>query len=70
MFGWIGSLFDILYTPIVLYQLAKGGQQPADANLQILTVLAEDKLQKGDTAGAIRWQRRISSDPQMEMRYS
>jgi hypothetical protein len=54
VFGWVGIPFGIIFTPIVLFQLAQGGVQPADANVQILTTLAEDKLKKGDTAAAVR----------------
>jgi len=54
IFGWIGIPSGLFFTPIVLFQLAKGGVQPADTNIQLLAALAEDKLRKGDTAAAVR----------------
>jgi hypothetical protein len=52
LFGWIGIPFGVIYTPISVLQLAKGGIQPADANTKILSTLAEDKINKGDMVGA------------------
>ncbi len=54
IFGWIGIPSGLIFTPIVLIQLAKGGVQPVDANIKILATLAEDKLKKGDTTAAVR----------------
>jgi len=54
IFGWLGFPFGLIFTPLVLFQLARGGEQPADANIQILSALAEDKLKRGDKDGAIK----------------
>jgi len=54
LFGWIGIPFGIIYAPISILQLAKGGIQPADPNIQILSILAEDKINKGDVTTATR----------------
>src|SRR6266705_2834583 len=48
IFGWIGIPAGLIFTPAVLFQLTKGGVQPADTNIKILSTLAEDKLRKGD----------------------
>ncbi len=52
--GWIGIPFGLIFTPWVLYQLAQGGVQPPDVNIRLLSTLADDKLAKGDLAGAVR----------------
>lgn len=54
IFGWIGFPFGLIFTPFAIFQLAKGGDQPADANIHILTTLAEAKYKSGDTATAVR----------------
>lgn len=54
IFGWLGFPFGLIFTPLALFQLAKGGEQPADINIQLLGALAEDKLKKGDKEGAIK----------------
>ena len=54
LFGWLGIPYGFVYTPVALFQLAKGGVQPADANVQILSALADEKIKKGDTAAAVR----------------
>ncbi len=53
IFGWVSFPFGVVFTPVALFQLAKGGIQPADANIQILSTLAEDKLKNGDIAAAV-----------------
>jgi hypothetical protein len=53
--GWLGFPFGLMYTPMALYRLALGGDQPADANRRMLSDLANHKLNKqDDPAGAIR----------------
>ncbi len=50
--GWLGIPFGIIYAPVALFQLAKGGKQPKEANVELLKMLAEDKRQHGDAEGA------------------
>jgi hypothetical protein len=52
--GWIGIPFGLLWTPMTLFKLAQGGEQPAELNVNILKTLAERKLQEGDAKGAVR----------------
>ncbi len=52
--GWIGIPFGLVFTPVALYQLAKGGIQPTDPNIQMLSRLSDDKCEKGDIGGAVR----------------
>ncbi len=52
--GWIGIPFGIIFAPIALFQLARGGIQPQDENIQMLKSLAKYKYSLGDTAGAMR----------------
>jgi hypothetical protein len=52
--GWLGIPFGFLFTPLALYKLAKGGEQPADVNLGILRRLADHKQKGGDFQGARR----------------
>ncbi len=52
--GWIGIPYGLLWTPIALFKLARGGDQPADLNSEMLQALAEHKLQQQDAAGAVR----------------
>jgi Flp pilus assembly protein TadD len=52
--GWFGIPFGFFYTPLTLYKLARGGEQPADRNQHLLQVLAGHKLRTGDAEGAIR----------------
>ncbi len=69
--GWLGIPFGIIFTPMALYQLAKGGIQPAESNIKILKLLADEKLRKGDTAGAIRCLEeclRFKDDPEARQR--
>jgi tetratricopeptide (TPR) repeat protein len=52
--GWFGIPFGIFFTPVALFKLARGGEQPAEANRALLRELAEIKIAKGETAAAIR----------------
>lgn len=52
--GWMGIPWGVIFTPLVLAQLAQGGQQPAVTNAEMLRELARIKLEQGDTEGAIR----------------
>lgn len=52
--GWFGIPFGIIFTPVALFKLVQGGDQPKDANRSLLRELAESKSQKGDAAGAAR----------------
>jgi len=54
MVGWFGIPFGLVFTPVALFKLARGGDQPAAQNRQILWALADHKLQGGDGEGAIR----------------
>jgi tetratricopeptide (TPR) repeat protein len=54
IFGWIGIPFGLIYTPIALLNLARGGNVPIEPNLHILKRLAEHKLNQGDIKGAVR----------------
>lgn len=52
--GWLGFPFGLLFTPVQLFQLMKGGKQPAEANAALLKRLGEKKMQQGDSAVAIK----------------
>ena len=52
--GWIGIPFGFLFTPLTLFKLAQGGDQPVEPNIRLLKNLAENKLKEGDQQGAIR----------------
>jgi hypothetical protein len=52
--GWIGIPHGLLWTPITLFKLARGGDQPVKLNSEMLRVLAEHKLQQNDAPGAVR----------------
>ena len=54
LLGWLGFPFGLIYTPIVLFGLAKGGDQFPEKNALLLRLLADQKLQKGDAEGARR----------------
>ena len=54
IFGWLGIPFGIVLTPMRLLQLARGGFLENNVNGQILRTIGEQKLQNGDTQGAIR----------------
>lgn len=42
--GWWGIPFGLLYTPVALLTLARGGTQPPDINREMLMALAQYKL--------------------------
>jgi tetratricopeptide (TPR) repeat protein len=51
--GWLGIPWGFIYTPVALYKLARGGDQPAEDNARMLSELAEYKRQKGDPHAAL-----------------
>ena len=54
VFGWLGVPFGLLWTPVTLFKLAQGGEQPQDLNRRLLKSLAEQKEEDGDQMGALR----------------
>lgn len=54
IFGWFGFPFGIIFTPVRLLQLARGGVQDRNANAQLLRAVGDEKLKERDTSGAIR----------------
>jgi hypothetical protein len=52
--GWLGIPFGFLFTPWALYELARGGKQPADLNATMLAELGEQKAKSGDADSAVR----------------
>jgi hypothetical protein len=54
LFGWIGIPFGFIFTPAALWMLAKGGNQPKDANLALLKVSAQELAQTGNRDTAAR----------------
>ncbi len=52
--GWVGIPWGFVYTPMALINLAKGGDQPLEENVNILQQLSEDSLTTGDPHAAIR----------------
>jgi hypothetical protein len=52
--GWLGFPFGLLFTPIQLFQLMKGGIQPVEANAVLLKRLGEKKMQEGNSSAAIK----------------
>jgi tetratricopeptide (TPR) repeat protein len=52
--GWWGIPFGLLFTPVVLFQLARGGKMNPEANARLLEQLAEQKAAQGDSEGAAR----------------
>lgn len=51
--GWAGIPFGFIFAPLALLKLARGGDQPADLNFQLLKNLAEFKLRNGYRQEAI-----------------
>jgi tetratricopeptide (TPR) repeat protein len=51
--GWLGIPWGFIYSPVALYKLARGGDQPAEDNARMLLELAEYKRQKGDPHAAL-----------------
>ncbi len=51
--GWIGIPWGFIYTPAALYKLARGGDQPAEKNAQLLLALSDVKRQQGDAHGSL-----------------
>ena len=54
VFGWLGIPFGVALSPVRLLQLARGGLQDNELNRQILHLIGEQKLNSGDSQGAIR----------------
>lgn len=54
IFGWLGFPFGLIFTPVRLVQLARGGLQDRNINGRILRLIGEEKYRNGDTRGAIR----------------
>lgn len=52
--GWLGIPFGLIFTPVALFSLAKGGDQPRENNSALLRAVAEHQLNAGDAAGAVR----------------
>jgi tetratricopeptide (TPR) repeat protein len=52
--GWLGIPFGFLYTPLALFKLARGGDQPKDLNVRLLKDVAERRMAAADTQGAMR----------------
>lgn len=52
--GWIGIPYGLIWTPVALLDLVQGGRQPAEPNANMLSSLAEHKLQRGDAQAAVR----------------
>ncbi|MEE8122099.1 MAG: hypothetical protein V3T55_11250, partial [Anaerolineales bacterium] len=52
--GWVGIPWGFVYTPMALINLAKGGDQPLEENVNILQQLSDDSLNTGDPHAAIR----------------
>ncbi len=52
--GWLGIPFGFIYTPIVLWSLARGGVRPVDRNRLLLKMMADDAARRGDLGRAIR----------------
>jgi len=44
--GWFGIPYGFVFTPVVLWKLAKGGELPAAQNQAMLRYLAEQKLRR------------------------
>jgi tetratricopeptide (TPR) repeat protein len=52
--GWFGIPFGFFLTPLTLFKLASGGIVNTKESLHGLNLIAEKKLQAGDTKGAMR----------------
>ena len=52
--GWFGIPFGLIFTPISLLHLARGGIEDKNTNGRILRSIGEEKYRKGDLQGAIR----------------
>ncbi len=53
-FGWIGVPYGLVFSPVVLFKLARGGDMPIDANTKMMKDLSDHKLKQGDVQGAVR----------------
>src|SRR5574341_542859 len=52
--GWMGIPFGLIFTPLMLWKLIHGGDQPADINRQMLIDLAQHLEQDNHPREAIR----------------
>ena len=52
--GWFGIPFGFIYTPGALLKLARGGDQPAEINADLLISIANHKLRQNDPEGALK----------------
>lgn len=71
IFGWIGIPFGLVWTPMTLLKLARGGLISQHGNFELLVEVADKKLADGDTAGAIRCLEeslRFEDDPEVRRR--
>jgi hypothetical protein len=53
VFGWWGIPFGLIFTPIRLLELARGGTQNNKINGEILRTIAKNKRQQGNVQGEI-----------------
>ena len=54
IFGWLGIPFGLLFTPVRLFQLMRGGIQPVEANAVLLKSLGDKYMQEGNSSAAIK----------------
>ncbi len=54
IFGWLGFPFGLLFTPVRLFQLIRGGTQPVEANSVLLKSLGEKYVRDGNSSAAIK----------------
>jgi hypothetical protein len=52
--GWLGIPFGLLFTPWAMFELARGGKQPADLNARMLAELGAQKAELGEADAAVR----------------
>lgn len=64
--GWLGIPHGIIWTPLTLLKLARGGIQPPEANARMLKTFAEKYLKNGDFDRAVKCleeSQRFEDDP-------
>ncbi|MFT3892340.1 MAG: tetratricopeptide repeat protein [Anaerolineales bacterium] len=69
--GWLGIPFGFVMTPIALLNLARGGIMNTEANIKLLTAVADKKVSEGDSMGAVRCLEeclKLKEDPQIRSR--
>ena len=52
--GWLGIPFGFLFTPVALFQLARGGLQDKEKNSGLLASIGDEKMAAGDYSGAYK----------------